>query len=124
VDRHRADTIRLSGIAAVGFHGVFEHEQRNGQPFLVDVVLHTDVAAAAATDDLALTANYGEVAGEVRDLITGDICNLIETLAERIAARILARFQVAAVEVTVHKPRAPIEVTFADVAVSIYRERP
>ena len=119
----KTDTIRLSGIAAVGHHGVFAHEKRNGQPFVVDVVLHTDLSAAAANDDLALTADYGAVAELVRELITGPAYDLIETLADRTAARILAGFAVAAVEVTVHKPEAPIEVAFADVSVSVYRER-
>lgn len=118
-----SDTITLSGLSAVGYHGVFEHERRDGQPFIVDVVLHTDIRPAAASDDLADTANYGAVAEEVTALITGPPFNLIETLAERIAARILACFPVAAVQVRVHKPKAPITVEFTDVDISIFRER-
>jgi 7,8-dihydroneopterin aldolase/epimerase/oxygenase len=117
----RPDIIRLSGISAVGYHGVFEHERRDGQQFIVDVALHTDTRAAAATDELDSTANYGALANQVRDIIAGDPVNLIETLAERIAAHVLGAFAVDAVEVTVHKPQAPIEVPFADVAVTIYR---
>jgi 7,8-dihydroneopterin aldolase/epimerase/oxygenase len=116
------DVIKLSGISAVGYHGVFEQERREGQQFIVDVALHTDTRAAAATDDLARTAHYGELAGQVRDLIAGEPVNLIETLAARIADAALASFAVDAVEVTVHKPQAPIEVPFADVTVTIYRE--
>ncbi|MBM7847286.1 dihydroneopterin aldolase [Arthrobacter roseus] len=117
------DRITLSGIKAVGYHGVFEHERRNGQPFMVDVVLHTDIRAAAASDDIEETSNYGELAEQVKSIITGEPCNLIETLAERIASSILASFDVAAVDVTVHKPKAPIEVPFGDVSVSISRGR-
>ncbi|WP_237740761.1 dihydroneopterin aldolase [Crystallibacter crystallopoietes] len=118
------DIITLAGITAVGYHGVFDHERANGQPFTVDIALHTDTRAAAASDDLADTANYGELAEGVQAVITGEPVNLIETLAERIAGSVLADFPVAAVEVTVHKPKAPIEVPFSDVTVRIYREQP
>lgn len=117
------DRIALTGITAVGHHGVFDHERRDGQPFIVDVVLHLDLRPAGQSDDLTRTAHYGELAEEVAGLITGEPLNLIEALAERIAGHILASFAVDAVEVTVHKPKAPIEVPFGDVSVSIYRER-
>ncbi|GAB3553040.1 dihydroneopterin aldolase [Arthrobacter tumbae] len=117
------DRITLTGITAVGHHGVFEHERRDGQPFVVDVVLHLDLRPAGQSDDLTRTAHYGELAEQVTELITGDPLNLIEALAERLASSILSSFPVDAVEVTVHKPKAPIEVPFGDVAVSIYRER-
>jgi dihydroneopterin aldolase len=117
------DTITLTGITAVGYHGVFDHERRDGQPFVVDVVLHLDLRAAGQSDDLTQTAHYGELAEQVVELITGEPLNLIEALAERIASHILGSFAVHAVEVAVHKPKAPIEVPFGDVAVSIYRER-
>lgn len=120
----RSDIIRVTGIAAAGYHGVFEHEKRAGQPFVVDVVLYTDVSRAAATDELDSTTNYGELAEQIRALITGEQFNLIETLAGRTAAHILDTFDVGAVEVTVHKPKAPIDVTFSDVSVTVYRERP
>lgn len=119
----RQDTITLTGITAVGHHGVFEHERRDGQPFVVDVVLHRDLRPAGQSDDLTQTAHYGELAEQVAALIAGEPLNLIEALAERIASSILGSFAVDAVEVTVHKPKAPIEVPFGDVAVSIYRER-
>ncbi|MDM7991036.1 dihydroneopterin aldolase [Arthrobacter sp. zg-Y877] len=118
------DRITLSGITATGFHGVFPEERRDGQPFVVDLVLFTDLGPAAATDDLTLTAHYGEVAERVVQVITGEPLNLIEALAGRIADAVLAGFPVlTAVEVTVHKPKAPITVEFGDVAVTIHRER-
>lgn len=119
----RPDHIRLSGIAAIGHHGVFDHEKRTGQPFITDVVLYRDVSAAAASDDLNLTVNYGEVAEYVKKLITDERYELIETLADRMATSLLEKFPVDAVEVTVHKPKAPIAVTFGDVSVTVYRER-
>jgi 7,8-dihydroneopterin aldolase/epimerase/oxygenase len=120
----RPDIIKLSGISAVGYHGVLEQERRDGQRFIVDVALHTDIRPAAAGDDLTKTANYAELADQVEAIITGEALQLIETLAERIADHVLRTFGVAAVEVTVHKPHAPIQVEFSDVTVSIYREQP
>ncbi len=119
----RPDRITLTGVEAIGRHGVFEQEKRDGQPFVVDAVLYTDVRPAAATDDLTRTAHYGEVAQEITALITGEPFDLIETLTEKIAATILDKFSVLAVEVTVHKPKAPIPVPFGDVTINIYRER-
>lgn len=117
------DRISLRGIKAIGYHGVFDHERCNGQPFLADVVLYTDIRAAAETDDLAKTINYGELAEQVESIITGEPCNLVETLCERIATHVLAVFDIAAVDVTVHKPEAPIQVPFDDVSIGIYRRR-
>ena len=122
-----SDMIRLSGIRATGFHGVFENERENGQEFVVDVVLHTDTAPAAHTDDLAHTVDYAAVAADVVALIAGEPVNLIETLADRIARRVGARDFVIAVEVSVHKPQADLGLAGGahadDVSVTIYRER-
>lgn len=119
-----ADVITLTGITAIGYHGVFDHEKRDGQPFIVDAALHTDISAAAASDDLTRTANYGEVAETIAGLIRGESLDLIETLTVRIAERILTDFPgVVAVDVTVHKPKAPIQVPFADVSITVHRSR-
>ena len=121
-----SDIIRITGIRATGFHGVFETERESGQEFVVDVVLHTDAAPAARTDDLAHTVDYAAVAADVAALIAGEPVNLIETLADRIARRVGARDFVTAVEVTVHKPQANLGLAGGahaeDVSVTIYRE--
>nr|WP_306423153.1 dihydroneopterin aldolase [Paenarthrobacter aurescens] len=117
------DRITLTGVTAVGYHGVFDFERRDGQPFVVDAVLYTDFTKAARTDDLQYTAHYGEVAELITKHIEGEPLNLIEGLAVRIAEGILENYSVAAVDVTVHKPKAPIEVPFGDVTVSVHRER-
>ncbi len=117
------DKITLTGVTAVGHHGVFDFERRDGQPFIVDAVLHLDFSRAAGSDDVQDTAHYGEVADCIRGWITGEPVNLIEALAVRIAEDVLRRFAVAAVDITVHKPKAPIEVEFGDVSVSVRRER-
>lgn len=117
------DRITLSGITAVGHHGVLDFERREGQPFVVDAVLHVDFAKAAESDDVRDTEHYGEVAERIKDWITGEPLNLIESLAVRIADGLLSEFRIQAVDITVHKPKAPIEVPFGDVAVSVHRAR-
>lgn len=124
VDLSQHDRITLTGLGAVGYHGVFEKERRTGQPFFVDLVMYADLRTAGASDDLTATVHYGEVAELVREIVIGPKYQLIETLAERIASELLSQFPpIRALEVTVHKPKAPIEVTFSDVAVTIFRTR-
>ena len=118
----RSDRITLTGLRAFGHHGVYEEERREGQEFVVDVTVHLDLARAAAGDALRDTVHYGELAEDVVHAIERDPVDLIETLAERIAALVLRRRPVLAVDVTVHKPHAPITVPFQDVSVSIRRE--
>jgi dihydroneopterin aldolase / 2-amino-4-hydroxy-6-hydroxymethyldihydropteridine diphosphokinase len=117
------DQIVLRGISATGFHGVLDFERRDGQEFVVDVVMDVDLSHAGASDDLADTVNYAEVAADVVGHITGEPLDLIEALAERIAASVLTRHLVEAVEVTVHKPEAPVGHPFTDVQVKVRRER-
>ncbi len=117
------DQIQLLGIAATGYHGVFAHERRDGQPFVADVVVHLDTRRAAAGDDLAYTLDYGVLAEQVSQVLAGDPAALVETVAERIAATVLAHPQPRAVDVAVHKPHAPISVPFDDVVVRIHRDR-
>jgi dihydroneopterin aldolase/2-amino-4-hydroxy-6-hydroxymethyldihydropteridine diphosphokinase len=117
------DQIVLKGISAKGHHGVLDFEKRDGQTFVVDVTMHVDLAPAGASDDLADTVNYAEVAGDVVALIQGEPLDLIEALASRIADRVLARPLVEAVEVVVHKPEAPVGHPFTDVQVRVSRER-
>ncbi|WP_258345232.1 dihydroneopterin aldolase [Saccharopolyspora gregorii] len=118
-----ADRIALTGLRVRGNHGVFEHEKRDGQEFLVDLTVWADLAGAAADDDLAQTLNYGELAQRAADVVAGPSRDLIETVAAEIADGIMADHRAHAAEVTIHKPSAPIPLTFADVAVTIRRSR-
>lgn len=118
-----SDHITLTGLRASAFHGVLEHERRTGQVFIIDVTIWLDLEAAAASDDLDLTVHYGELAEEVVASVESNPVDLIETLAERVANVALAHRPVTRVIVTVHKPSAPITVPFADVSVTIERER-
>jgi len=118
------DRISIVGLRARGNHGVFADERAAGQEFVVDAVLWLDAAAAAAADDLRLTADYGAVADRLAGIVAGPPVQLIETLAERLAAACLADDVVREAEVTVHKPHAPVQQQFADIAVTIRRSRP
>ena len=117
------DRIHLRGVEAVGYHGVLPDEKRDGQPFVVDVVMELDLAAAGGSDALDDTVSYAEVAGEVMARITGPSFDLIERLAEVIADDVLDHALVDAVTVTVHKPEAPVGHPFSDVAVEVHRTR-
>lgn len=115
------DEIALTGLRVFGHHGVFGHERRDGQEFIVDARLYVDTAAAATSDDVADTVHYGEVAERIAAIVAGEPVNLLETLAQRIADAVLTFAGVRMVAVTVHKPQAPIPLTFSDVSVTIRR---
>ena len=115
------DEITLTGLRVFGRHGVYEQERRDGQQFVVDTTLYVSTAAAAASDDVAETVHYGEVAARIAQIVGGEPVNLLETLAQRIADAMLAYDGVRMVAVTVHKPGAPIDLEFADVSVTIRR---
>ena len=116
-----ADRLVLSGITGFGHHGLFDFERSQGQQFVVDLVCTVDLSQAAGSDDLADTVDYSELASAVVADIERKPLNLIEALAERIARTCLRAPRVQAVEVTVHKPQAPLPVRVGDVAVSLTR---
>jgi dihydroneopterin aldolase len=124
-DGRALDRIALRGVTGHGYHGVFDHERRDGQLFTVDLVLHLDARRAASSDDLADTVDYGALAGLVAELIRGETVDLIETLAHRIALACLrwGTPLVSAVDVVVHKPHAPIPEAVTDVTVTVRRFR-
>ena len=117
------DRVAVNGVAATGYHGVLDHEKRDGQRFVVDVTLGVDTREAAASDDLAATVDYAAVAAAVVVVIEGPALDLVESLAQRVADACLAFDHVSVVEVVVHKPEAPVGVPFGDVAVTIVRSR-
>jgi dihydroneopterin aldolase len=119
-----ADRITLTGLRVRGKHGVFDFERRDGQDFVIDALLELDTSVAAASDDVADTVHYGELATALADVVGGEPVNLLETLAQRLADICLGDARVSAATVTVHKPQAPIALTFGDVAVTIRRIRP
>lgn len=117
------DRLAVRGLAVHGHHGVFDFERRDGQEFIIDLVLGLDTRPAAEKDDLQETVDYGTLVDDVRSAVAHDPVDLIETLAQRIADVCLLNALVEDVEVTVHKPHAPIQATFDDVALTIRRSR-
>lgn len=116
-----ADRITLTGLRVRGFHGVFDDERRSGQDFVVDITLWLDLTEAVAGDDLTATVHYGELAQLAAGIVAGPPRDLIEAVAGEIADTVMVTYAPHAVEVTVHKPSAPIPLDFQDVSVTIRR---
>jgi dihydroneopterin aldolase len=121
VTQQGTDELAILGLECFAHHGVFDFERREGQIFVVDLLLGLDTAAAAASDDLHDTVDYGSLVGAVKAAVERDPVDLIETLAQRIADVCLLDDRVEWVRVTVHKPNAPIDATYSDVALTITR---
>ncbi|MFC5382586.1 2-amino-4-hydroxy-6-hydroxymethyldihydropteridine diphosphokinase [Aquipuribacter nitratireducens] len=115
------DRVSVTGIRGHGFHGVLAHEKRDGQEFSCDVALHVRRLRGGRTDDLADAVDYSVVARKAHEVLTGPSLDLVEAVAERIAAAVLEDRRVSVVEVTVHKPQAPVGVPFDDVTVRVVR---
>ena len=119
-----SDQIVLTGIHGFGYHGLFEHERKDGQDFFVDLTLFVDLKAASQSDAIEDTVNYAEITDLVVEEITSYPVNLIEKLAARIAERVLNQhIKVISVTVTVHKPQAPVAAQLKDIAVVVTRTR-
>ena len=116
-----ADKITLTGIWGTGYHGLYDYERANGQKYSADVTMYVDASAAAESDAIMQTVSYSEVAAAVHGVLTGPAVDLIETVASRIADVVLIHPAVLAVDVTVHKPEAPVAVPFDDISVTLHR---
>lgn len=118
------DRIELRGLEVHARHGVYAHEQADGQLFVIDLSLAADLSHAGDSDDLTDTVDYGAMAIAVHEAVAGERWDLIERVATRVAEVVLALdTRIESVAVTVHKPQAPIPLEFADVAVTIERMR-
>jgi len=119
-----SDKIKVTGVEALGYHGLYDSEREIGQPFIVDVELSLDLEKAGKTDDLSYSVDYNDIAVLIHNEIVAPPMKLLETLAERICEKIFASYpSIEKIKCTVHKPRAPISVPFGDVSITIKRER-
>ena len=114
---NRRVIIALKGLGALANHGVYDSERDRNQRFSADIVMWVETAGTA--DDIAATVSYADIADEAMAVLTGTAVDLIETLAETIASRVMSHEGVVGTEVTVHKPDAPIDHPFADVSVTV-----
>ena len=114
---NRRVIIALKGLGALANHGVYDFERDRDQRFSADIVMWVETAGTA--DDIAATVSYADIADEAMAVLTGTAVDLIETLAETIASRVMSHEGVVGTEVTVHKPDAPIDHPFADVSVTV-----
>jgi len=118
-----SDRIVLHKMVFQGRHGVLEREQRESQPFHVDVELLLNLQPAGVDDDLTRSVDYGQVFDVTRQIVESTSFRLLEALAEAIAHEILADFPVNEVGVRVRKPNVPIDGTLDWAGVEIWRRR-
>lgn len=116
-----SDFIEIHGIAGFGYHGLFEHERKNGQSFSADVKLELKKKKVFKSDSIDDAVDYSKVINAVHEIIVGEPVNLIERVAELIAQALLKTFPIKSVEVIVHKSNAPVGVPVGDIAVRIKR---
>lgn len=117
------DRLVVRGLRVTGRHGVLASERSTGQDFVVDVALTLDTRAAAASDEVADTVDYADLARRLAAVVAGPPVALVETLAGRLAETCLIDPRVSEVEVTVHKPQAPIGLPVEDVSLTVHRGR-
>lgn len=117
------DVIHLSGLEVFAHHGVFDHERRDGQLFVLDIDVEIDATLAAQSDDLDHTVNYAALADAIHACVSRDPVNLLETLAARVLRTIFEYDSAQAATVTIHKPQAPMSVEIAGVSLTMSRER-
>jgi dihydroneopterin aldolase len=117
------DELSVTGIECWGHHGVFPDERREGQRFVVDLVLGLDTGPAARSDDLRDTVDYGSLVEQVKAAVERDPVDLVETVTRRVARVCLTDARVEWARVTLHKPEAPIAAAFTDVTLTITRRR-
>ncbi|HVF14917.1 MAG TPA: dihydroneopterin aldolase [Acidimicrobiales bacterium] len=124
-DTIQPDSIQLRGLRALGVHGALPEEQDRAQPFEIDLDVELDLSVAGASDHLPDTADYGALAAVVAAVVGGERVNLLERLAERVAARVADTDpRIRAVTVTVRKLRPPVPVDLRSAGVRITRRRP
>ncbi|MEZ0118056.1 UNVERIFIED_ORG: dihydroneopterin aldolase [Heyndrickxia coagulans] len=118
------DKIYIHDMEFYGYHGVLPEENKLGQRFRVSIELGLDLKRAGETDRLEETVSYADVYTSVKNIVEGQPFKLVEAVAEKLAASILALYEkVAEVTVKVTKPDPPIPGHYKSVAVEITRRR-
>jgi dihydroneopterin aldolase len=118
-----SDLVLLQGVRLSGHHGVTDAERAEPQPFEVDLVVETDLRRAGETDAVEDTVDYGPLFEICREVVEGTRLRLLESMATRIAERVLEHPHVEAVTVRVRKLRLPRRGELDYAAVEIRRAR-
>lgn len=116
-----SDFIEIRGLRALGKHGLAPGEKDQPQPFEIDLNLYLDLSRAAETDDIQQTVDYGPLCSRIVDLVGSESFDLIEILAERIAAIAKTDERVDRVTVSLRKLRPPVAEHLASAGVTITR---
>jgi len=101
-------TIKLKNMQFYGYHGVYEHEKELGAPFEVDIEISKPFDDVVSTDDISCTVDYDAVYKLVQSEVSNFKYNLIETLAGKIAYKIMNCYEIEKVVVRVRKPKVQI----------------
>lgn len=117
------DKIKITGIKTFGYHGVFENEKKSGQEFLVDIEYKYETKEAIENDEINQAIDYGAVITQVKSIVETGSKNLIETVADQIARQLLNDFKINWVKVTLHKPHAPVDISFKDISIVVERSK-
>lgn len=117
------DALTLDDVRFFGRHGVTKAEESVGAWFSVDVRMQVDLAAAALSDDLGASIDYGAVARRIVEIGMGPRVNLIERVAGLIAGALLREFPTTEVRVRVRKLTAPLDGLVGTPGVDITRTR-
>lgn len=117
------DEIRIEQLEVYAYHGVFPEEKRKGQTFVINTTLYTNTRRAGKSDQLEQSTDYGAVCRFMTEWMQKNTCNLIETVAEKLAQAVLLKFKlISGIDLEIRKPEAPIEEPFGCVSVRIHRE--
>jgi len=118
------DKINIKNLEIFAKHGVLPEEKMHGQIFVISASLFVDLRNAGITDDLAKTIDYGEICRVIKTFIKRNSFNLIETMAERLAERLLIdNPSLQSIWLEIRKPNAPIPMSLESVSVEIERGR-
>ncbi|MBI4282827.1 MAG: dihydroneopterin aldolase [Chloroflexi bacterium] len=119
-----SDHIILKGMVFYGYHGVTPPEKMMGQPFVVDLEMEANLRISGSSDDIKDTVDYSQVYQAVKEVVEGPSRDLLESVAEGVAQKLLQAFPLDGVRVRVTKPHVPIKGAVVEGAgVEIHRRR-
>ena len=118
------DKISIKNLEVFAKHGVYTEEKALGQKFIISVVLYTDLSRAGKSDSLENSIDYGKICALIKSFVEKNIFNLIETVAENLAEKLLVENALLQkVHIEVKKPWAPVAMHLETISIEIERGR-